>query len=52
MKADILETLETRLLSWNKMGRVFVLVLKFETNLLRKAFPKRDWNIRTTSKYC
>ena len=42
MKTDILETLETHLSSWNKMKRVFALVLKFKTNLLRKAFPKRD----------
>ena len=42
VKTDILETLETCLSSWNKMRRVFALVLKFKTNLLRKAFPKRN----------
>ena len=42
VKTDILETLETHLSSWNKMRRVFALVLKFKTNSLRKAFPKRD----------
>ena len=42
VKTDILETLETRLSSWNKMRRVFALVLKFKTNLLTKAFLKRD----------
>ena len=42
VKTDILETLETRFSSWNKMRRVFALVLKFKTNLLKKAFPKRD----------
>ena len=42
MKTDILESLETRLSSWNMMRRVFALLLKFKTNLLRKAFPKRD----------
>ena len=40
VKTDILETLETCLSSWNKMKRVFALVLKFKTNFLRKAFPK------------
>ena len=42
VKTDTLETLETRFSSWNKMGRVFALVLKFKTNLLRKFFQKRD----------
>ena len=42
VKSDILETLETRFSSWNKMRRVFALVLKFKTNLIKKAFPKRD----------
>ena len=42
VKTDILEKLETHLSSWNRTRRVFALVLKFKTNLLRKAFPKRD----------
>ena len=42
VKIDILETLEKRFLGWNKMRRVFALVLKFKTNLLIKAFPKND----------
>ena len=42
VKTDTLETLETRFSSWNKMGRVFALVLKFKTNLLRNFFQKRD----------
>ena len=41
VKSDILETLETRFSSWNKMRRVLALVLKFKTNLIKKAFPKR-----------
>ena len=45
MKTDKLETLETCLSSWNKMKKVFALVLKFKTNLLRKAFPKRDTTV-------
>ena len=59
-KTDILEKLETCLSSWNKMRRVFAFALKFRTNLLRKAFPKRDktelpQQIGTSehiSKYC
>ena len=42
VKTGTLETLETHFSSWNKMRRVFELVLKFKTNLLRQAFPKRD----------
>ena len=42
VKTDMLEKLETHLSGWNRMRRVFALVLKFKTNLLRKAFPKRD----------
>ena len=45
MKTDKLETLETCLSSWNKMKKVFALVLKFKTNLLSKAFPKRDTTV-------
>ena len=45
VKTDKLETLETCLSSWNKMRKVFALVLKFKTNLLRKAFPKRDTTV-------
>ena len=42
VKTDTLETLETSFSSWNKMRRVFVLVLKFNTNMQRKA--KKRWN--------
>ena len=42
VNTDILETLEAHLSSWNKIRRVFAMVLKFETNLLRKAVPKGD----------
>ena len=42
VKTDTLEILETHFSSWNKTSRVFALVLKFKTNLLREAFPKRD----------
>ena len=36
VKTDVLKPLETCLSSWNKMRRVFALVLKFKTKL-RKA---------------
>ena len=42
VKAGTLETLETHFSSWNKMRRVFELVLKFKANLLRQVFLKRD----------
>ena len=42
VKTDTLETPETRFSSWNNIRRMFSLVLKFKTNLLTKAFPKRD----------
>ena len=56
MKPNIIETLETRLSSWNKMRRVFVLVLKFKTNLLRKDFSNKDkaelqWQIGTSEVF-
>ena len=56
VKPNIIETLETRLSSWDKMRRVFVLVLKFKTNLLRKDFPNKDkaelqWQIGTSEVF-
>ena len=56
VKPNIIETLETRLSSWNKMRRVFVLVLKFKTNLLKKDFPNKDkaelqWQIGTSEVF-
>ena len=41
VKTDILET-EALFSRWNKIRRVFAMVLKFETNLLKKAVPKGD----------
>ena len=40
VKTDTLETLETSFSSWNKMRRVFVLVLKFNKTCKEK--PRRD----------
>lgn len=41
VKTGIFETLETRFSGQNLMRRVFIFVLKFKTNFLKKILPKK-----------